>query len=296
LELGQAQTAAYTDANSGGNSEALAVSVATLYLEAYCYANAEAYARACSFTKADGKVDVDVTNANGMKTVSLKIRLSSASTSYAFATSSAVAYAYAAVEAQSYTDTVAFCKSVGNMSPLCAGGTAATDLEQIAVSSATAFSDAVAEAGAGGFGKAKASVYVDGSSINTVSGHLVAIAKSWAFASAEATVLAFATAATALINESFSAVCVSTHGNICGNPEHAGKGVCGSSPQVACASAYAFGEAYGEAISVSIAQLFITACSESATIAILKADVDCKTTPKLKWTSSRGGAEVSCSN
>jgi hypothetical protein len=294
LELGQVYTAAQTDVNTGGNSDALAYSEANLWLQTYCYANADAYARACSFTKVAGKINVDITNTGGLKTVSLRIKLSSASTSYAFATSSAVADAYAAVEAQSYTDTVAFCNSVANMSPLCAGGTAKTDLNQIAASSAVAFSDAVSKAGASGFGKAKASVYVEGSSIKTVSGHLVTIARSWAFASAVASALAFAAAATKLINESFSAVCVSTHEDICGIPENAGNGVCGSSPQVACASAYAFGEAYGDALSVSIAQSFIKACSESETTAILKADVDCTTSPKLKWKSSRGGAEVSC--
>jgi hypothetical protein len=294
LELGNVQTAAYTDADAEGNSIAVAYSEASLWLQAYCSGNAEAYARACSFTKAVGKVIVDVTNINGMKTVSLKIKLSSASTSYAFASSSAVADAYAAVEAQSYTDAAAFCNSIGNKSPDCAGGTATTDLSQIAESFASSFGDAVSEAGAGGFGKAKASVYVEGSSINTVSGHLVAIAKSWAFASSQASTVAIATAATTIINESFSKVCVSKHKNICGKPQHKGKGVCASTPQKACASAYAFGEAIGDALSLSIADSFIKACSESETIAILKADVDCKTTPKLKWKSSRGGAEVSC--
>jgi virulence-associated protein VapD len=294
LESGKVYTLAKTGATAGGNSDALAYSEANLWLQAYCHGNAEAYARACAFTKADGKVHVDVTNYAGLKTVSLKIQVTSASTSYAFANSSALADAYAAVEAQSYTDTVAFCKSVGNRSPLCAAGTAKTDLSQVATSSANAFSDAVSEAGAGGFGKSKASVYVEGSSINTVSGHLVAIAKSWAFASVEASANAFASAATKIINESFTRVCVAQHKKICIVPQYAGKGVCGSSPQVACASAYAFGKAKGSALADSIAQAFLKVCSESATTAILKADVDCKSTPQLKWKSSRGGAEVSC--
>ena len=296
LEYGTIYTVSETDANSGGNSIALAYSEANLWLQAYCSANAAAYARACSFTKAQGKVNVDVTITNGVKTVSLGINLLAASTSYAFATSSAVASAYADVGAQSYTDVAAFCTSIANMSPLCAGGTASTDLTQYATSYATSFSDAVSEAGAGGFGKAKASVYVDGTSINTVSGHLVAIAKSWAFAAAGAAASAIAGAATLIINETFTAVCVTTHETICGLSENSGKGICGSSPEVACASAYVYGEAYGDALSLSCANTFIQASSESEMIAILKADVDCKTTPKLKWKSSRGGAEVTCPN
>ena len=294
LEQGKVITATYTDADAGSNSVAFAYSEANLWLQAYCFGNAEAYARACSFTKAEGKVNVGVTSSSGGKTVTLGIILTSASTSYALATSSAVAAAYAEVEAQSYTDAAVFCNSVANMSPLCAFGTAATDLHQIAQAGALAFSDAVSEAGAGGFGAAKASVYVDGSSITTVGGHLVAIAKSWAFASADASAAAFAVAVTALINESFSAVCISTHGTICGMPENHGKGVCGSSPEVACASAYAFGLACGDALAISCANSFIQACTASEMIAVLKADVDCKTTPKLKWKSTRGGAHVSC--
>ena len=294
LELGKVRTKAYTGANAEGNSVAVAYSEASLWLQAFCKGSADAYARACSFTKAEGKVNVDVTDTGGMKTVSLNIKLSSASTSYAFASSSAVADAYAKVEAQSFTDTTAFCTSIDNKSPLCAAGTANTDLSQLAESKAVTFGDAVSEAGAGGFGKAKASVYVEGSSIDTVSGHLVAIAKSWAFASAETSAKAVAKAATEIVNESFSKVCVAKHANICGKPQHKGKGVCGLSPQNACASAYAFGKAIGGALSVSVAESFIKACSESETIAILKADVDCKTTPKLKWKSTRGGAEISC--
>ena len=287
-------TASDTGVDAESNTAALAYSEANLWLSAYCSANADAYARACSFTKAKGKINVAVTSTGGVKTVSLGVKLLSASTTYAFASSNAVAKSYTDVEAQSYTDTAAFCTSIANKSPQCAGGTAAADLVQVATSSAASFSDAVSEAGAGGFGKAKASVYVDGTSINTVSGHLVAIAKSWAFASAKASALTIAAAATKIINKSFSAVCVSKHRSICSKSENRGRGVCGSSPEVACASAYAYGEAYGGALSLSIAKSFIRAGSDSETIAILKADVDCKTTPKLKWKSSRGGAEVSC--
>jgi hypothetical protein len=295
LEAGKAITKAKTDADAGSNSVALAYSEANLWLQAYCSGCAEAYAQACSFTKAEGKVNVDVSSSGGVKAVSLRIQLISASTSYALASSKAVADAYTAIDAQSFTDTVVYCNSVANMSPLCAG-TARTDLKQIAVATAGAFSDAVSEAGAGGLGAANAAVYVDGSSISTVSGHLMAMAKSWAFASAEASAGAFAVAVTELINKSYSAICVKTHGTICGMAENYGKGVCGSSPEVACASAKAFGEACGSALAISCAHSYIEACSASETTVYLKADVDCKTTPKLKWKSARGGAQVTCPN
>lgn len=272
----------------------MAYSEASLFLAAYCTANAAAYARACSFTKADGTVDVQVANANGQKTVSLGIKLKSASTTYAIAQSAALADAYVGVEAQSFTDASAYCLSVKNMSPFCGAGTAASDLSQLAVASATSFSDAVSEAGAGGFGLAHAHVYVDGTSISTVKSHLLTIAKSWAFASAASSAQAFALAVTEIINGSFSAICAAKHAEICDISNNKGKGVCGYTPEVACASALSYGSALGVAIAGSIASSFVQACAESEFVAILKADVDCKSTPKFTWKTARGGAQVSC--
>ena len=294
IELGYVSVYTDADADAASNTFAFAYSTVNLWLEAYCGANAFAYAQACAFTKVDGKVKVDIATNGSQKTVGLSIQLTSASTSYALATSAAVADSYAAVGAQSFTTVVAFCTAVKNKSPLCAGGTASTDLEQVAIASAGSFSDAVAVSGAGGFGKAKASVYVDGSSINNVSGHLVAIAKSWAFASAEASAEAYSVAITEIINSSFTAVCIQKHGEICGASGNKGKGVCGSTPEVACASAYSYGQAYAAAFSFSFASIFIKACAEAAVIVILKAAVNCAGTPVFLWTASQGGAEVSC--
>jgi hypothetical protein len=295
LEKGKVFTLANTTADADGNSLATAVSEANLWLEAYCTANAEAYARACAFTHAKGKVTVDVTTAGGMKTVSLRIKLEAASTSYAFANTSAVADSYAAVEAQSFTDVRAYCNSVSNMSPLCTQGRARTDLDVVANASALAFSDAVSEAGSEGFGKARASVFVEGTSINTVSSHLMAMAKAWAFSSVNASASAFASVATKIIDESFARVCDSKHRQICAKKTgNYGKGVCKTGPIRACASARAYGEANGNALASSLAQVFLDANAKSSTIAILRADVDLKSTPKLKWTTTRGGSEVSC--
>jgi virulence-associated protein VapD len=178
---------------------------------------------------------------------------------------------------------------------VCAKGTAQTDLAVVANSSAVAFSDAVAEAGSEGFGKAKASVYVEGTSIDTVSSHLTAIAKSWAFASVDASVKTFASVATGIINESFARVCILKHNEICSKRTgNFGKGACKLPARKACTSAYAYGEAFGNALSNGLAEAYLEAFTKSATIAILKADVDLTTTPKLKWKSTRGGAEVSC--
>jgi hypothetical protein len=294
LEKGKVFTLANTDANADGNSVALAHSEANLWLEAYCSANAEAYARACAFTAAKGKVNVDITSSGGLKTVSLKIKLEAASTSYAFANSSAVADSYAAVDAQSYTDVVAYCNSISNRSPVCAKGTARTDLTVVANASAMAFSDAVSEAGAEGFGKAKASVYVEGTSINTVSSYLMATAKAWAFTSANVSVSAFASVATKIVDESFARVCALKHKVICAKTSNYGKGVCKTDPPKACASAHAYGEAKGRALASSLAKVYLDTYAKSSTTAILKADVDLKTTPMLKWKTTRGGAEVSC--
>lgn len=276
------------------NALALAYSEASLWLNTYCHANAEAYGRVCSFTKANGNLNVETTYSEKMKTVSINVMVSSASTSFAFAVSKAEAEAYGEVEAHSYTDVGAYCFSIANKSPLCAGGSAGTDLTLITESKARTFSDAVSEAGAGGFGKAKASVFASGASINTVSGHVVAFARSWVFANAATSATAFATAAIDIINETFATICASQHEEICGSPENDGKGVCGMSPKDACASAYAFGKAHGDILSSGLAKAFIKTFSDSKFITILKADVDCRNTPKLKWTVSRGGAELSC--
>ncbi len=294
IEEGYVVLVSDADAEAASNTLAYAYSDVSLWLEAYCYANVAAYSRACAFTKVDGKVKVDISYTGIQKNVGLSIQVSSASTTYAFATSTAVADSYAAVGAQSFTNAAAYCSAVGNKSPLCAAGTAATDLEQIAIAGASSFSDAVSESGAGGFGKAMASVYVDGTSINTVSGHLMAIAESWSFASAGASAFAFADAATGIINESFTAVCIQKHGEICGISDNEGKGVCGSTPEVACAAAYTYGAGFAEALSLSFASVFVKACAEAAAIVILKASVNCVSTPKFTWATSPGGASVSC--
>jgi virulence-associated protein VapD len=293
--LGEVFTLSKTDADADGNSLALAHSEASLWLQAYCTSNAEAYSRACSFTEAKGKVNVDTTTTGGLTTVSLKIKLEAASTSYAFARSSALAKSYTDIAAQSYTDVVAYCNSIGNKSPVCAKGTARTDLAVVANATARAFSDAVSESESEGFGKARAAVYVEGSSINTVSSFLTATAKAWTMASADTSVKAVAKVATEIINESFTKVCISRHEAICKKgSDNYGKGVCKTSPLKACASAYAYGEAIGDALSTGIAESFVEANAESSTVAILKADVDLKTTPQFKWKTTRGGAEVSC--
>jgi hypothetical protein len=294
LEWGYGYTGANASAETSGNAFAIAYSEDYLWLHSMCDAYAVAYAKSCAFTKVDGKIEVDTTVTAVKKKVSLNVTLDTATTTFVMAESQAVAKAYVKVGAKSFTSAAAFCTQVKNMSPFCAGGTAGTDLTQIAVAEADAVGQAFSLASSGALSGGNASVQAEGTGLDYVSGLIVAYAKSWSFAAAGTAAEAFATAFTASSDKSFAEICVSKHVEICGNDEYADQGICTMPPEEACAAAVARGAAYAEALSAACAEAFIQSYAIAETHAFLSANVDCKKKPKLTWTCAIARVGQSC--
>jgi hypothetical protein len=184
IEVGALYTDTSTDANTGGNSFAIANSEVGLWLNAFCSAYASAYAQACAFTKIDGDIKVGSITQNGYKEVSLAVSLKTATKTLAYASSAASAASWANAEAYSYTDTAAYCTAVKNKSPFCGSGFAGTDLTQVASASASAFGAASSLATSGSVTKQGLAVSARGSSLDYINGYLAAYAKSWSYANA----------------------------------------------------------------------------------------------------------------
>jgi hypothetical protein len=294
LEFGDLFSVSYTDAFTEGNAFAIAWADEYLWLHATCGAYAEAYARACAFTKVDGKINVNTSTTGTKKNISLSVQLKTATMTFALAQSVAMAQAYANVGAMSFTSVQAFCSQVGNMSILCAGGTASTDLFQLATANANAFGSAGALASSGANTDTNALVSADGTAISNVNGVITAKAWSWAVAQAGAAASAIANAFTIASNDSFAAVCVAQYADICGNRDNADKGFCALDRDVACAQAWAAGQAYASALSMACAEEFINAWAGVSTFVSLSANVNCMSTPKLSWTTANAGVGMSC--
>ena len=291
LQFGDLFWAADTYTYTEGNAFALAYTKEYLWLHTACRAYSAAYARACAFIKVDGKVKVDTSVQNAKKNVSLSVYLRTGAMTFALAQTVAMAKAYAEVGAKSFTNVQAYCAEVNNMSILCAGGTASTDLKQIAKARATAFGSARAEAQSGAGTNTNAVVSAQGPAIDFISGAIWASAWSWAFSNAAASAKAIADAFTTATNDSLAEVCVAIYGEICKNQNI---GICGLGSDVACAQAMAKGEAYASALSEACAQEFINAWAGASANVYLSANVDCQSTPKLTWTTADAGVGLTC--
>jgi hypothetical protein len=296
LELGALNDATYTDAQVTGNAFTFAFSYESLWLDATCAAYAEAYARTCSFMKVDGKVDVHTSVQNTKKDVSMNVVLKTATMTLAIAESVAIAQSYADVGAYSYTTVDAYCSKINNLSIICPGGTASTDLSQLAVASAGSIGQAGAVAASGTTTQSAAAVMAEGSSLTYINSVISAFAESWSFAAAGAAASAIADAFTAVCNESFSSMCVAEHGRICSIAENSGRGICNDQPDVACATAYAKGEAWSEALSLACAQEFASAQTKTSAFAAISANVNCQGTPVFTWTCADGFSSTTCSS
>ena len=296
LEKGRLFDAVYVDTNTSGNAFAIAYSEENLWLEAICDSFTNAYAKTCAFTTATGKIQVNNTRVRSQKMVSLSVDLNTATTTFSQATSIAVAQAYTTVEAYSYTSVATFCTQVSNMSPLCAGSTATTDLKQIAVAKAAAVGQADALSTSGSVTGSRAAVQASGTRLKYVNGFLAAYARSWAFAAAGAAAKAFADSFSGVANESFAASCVKKYELICSDSMNSGQGVCAATAnaEVACAAAAANGKAYGKALALACAETFISTYANAETSFSLSANVDCENTPFLTWTYANAGIGTYC--
>jgi hypothetical protein len=294
LEWGALYTDTATSTNAGGNSFAIATSSNSLWLNAWCKAYAAAYSRACTFTKVDGDIKVETTNTNGYKDVSLYVYLKTATKTLAYASSSAVARSYVDAGAYSYTNVSAFCTAVKNKSPFCASGSAGTELTQVATASAKAVGAASSLAKSGSVTKQNLSVNARGRSLDYINGYLAAYAKSWAYANAQSIAKTYAEAFTLVANTSFASVCVAEHGKICGDSKNKGKGICGQTADVACASAYAVGSGFAVAASQAVAAAYVDAESTAEAKVYVSANLDCRGSPVLTWTHANAGHDNIC--
>jgi hypothetical protein len=111
---------------------------------------------------------------------------------------------------------------------------------------------------------------------------------------ASAVAATYVNAFVAVANQSFALVCVEKHGAICGDDKNKGKGMCGQTADIACASAYAAGEAYAEAAAAAVAFAYVEAEATAETAVYVSANLDCKGKPKLTWTSSKCGVVDIC--
>ena len=241
----------------------------------------------------DGDIKVDTSNLGGYKDVSLSVKLKTATKTIAFATSEAVAQSYAEVGAHSYTSATAFCTQVNNKSPFCAGF-AWTDLQQFGSASALAIGQSSALAKSGSVTKSNILVNGRGSGLDYLNGFIAAYAKSWSFANAGSFALAIADAYTEASNEAFTLVCVKQHENICGEPENSGKGICNVDVDAACAAASAAGEGYAAALAGAVASAYAEAEAGAEVKVFVSANVDCKSVPKLTWTTIPADADTLC--
>lgn len=293
LEEGSYFQATYADANATEtalNAFAVAESEENLWLTATCAAYASACARIGAFTKVDGAIKVEVsTNAvTSLKYVSLDVALSMATTTFAMTESIAVADAYTNVSAKSFTSVTTFCQQVRDRSPLCSGGSASTDLQQLAVAQASALGQAGSVAASGTNTNTTASVEMEGTKLSYINSLLGAYAKNWVFSEAGAAVNAFAYAFTNSSSTSFSTMCIEKHGVICSEPSNMEKGVCNLSAEEACANAEAKGGSWAEALSVGCSNAFIEAQSTTEATFVLSASVNCKNKPFLTWKCADG--------
>jgi hypothetical protein len=294
LELGNDIVMTDAEAATSGNAFAIAFAEEELWLTATCRAYAHAYSQVCAFTKVDGQIVVDSKMVRRKRNVSLKVSLNTATTTFAMATAVAVAEAYTEIDAKSFTSVAAFCAEVGNMSPLCAGGTASTDLKQIAQADARTAGQGFAVAESGSSTSSSAALQTQGNELDFVKGNIVAYAKSWSFAKAGAAADAFAKSISSVANKSFAEVCIAEHGKICDQSISPGEGICSKPADEACANAVAKGEAHAEALSIACVKAFINAYAETETLVFLSANVDCKSKPKLTWTCTDAGVGQSC--
>jgi hypothetical protein len=293
LQLGESLPDTSTSTETSGISAfAIATSSQTLWLNAFCKAQAKSYAQAITFTKVDGNIEVEMAK----KEVSLSMVLKTASKTLAYAKSEAIAKSYADAAAMSFTDVTAFCTAVNNKSPLCASGSASTDLTQVATANSTAQGLANALAMSGSVTRQNLSVTAKGASIEYINGYLAAYAKSWSYANADAAANTYATAFTQVTNTAFAQVCIVEHGIICSDVTNQGLGICTQTADVACATAQATGAAYVMAAATAVAQAFVTTQSTAETKVYLSANVDCKTkvTPQLTWASTNAGVDIIC--
>jgi hypothetical protein len=294
IEWGAVNTDTSTDTTAGGNSFAIANSSNGLWLNAFCSAYAAAYARACTFTKIDGNIQVESTTKNGYKEVSLAVSLKTATKALAYASSVAVAQSFVDAGAYSYTNVAAYCTAVKNKSPFCGSGYAGTGLTQYASASATAIGSASSLATSGSVTKQNLAVSARGSSLDYINGYLAAYAKSWAYANASSIAVTLANAFTSVANDSFASVCVGEHGKICGDSKYKGKGVCEQTADAACATAKASGSGFAAAAATAVAAAYVEAEAKAEAKVFVSANIDCKATPILTWTSAKGGHDNIC--
>jgi hypothetical protein len=281
---------------SGSNVAAIATSDAYLWLDTACEVYSEAYAKALAFVNLSGAVKVTTSsvNHNGkpLKDVSLSIDLDTATCTYAMAKSKATADAYANVGAQSYTDAAAFCTTVQNMSPLCAAGSASTDLYQYDSASATAKGTAGALASSGSVTRNSLSVSGRGASMDFINGMISVFAKSWASATAGASANAYADAFTVSLSSSYSVICVKQHEKMCKDQKG---GMCDYPAADACAKASSFGLTHASAFAHACASKCATAQTDVTVDVSLSANVNCgKDKPKLEWACTNAYANTRC--
>jgi hypothetical protein len=293
LEQGSYFQATYADTNSSETSRnafAVAVSEESLWLNAICTAYASAYARICAFTKVDGAIQVEVNKnvATSLTYVSLNVALSMATTTFAMTKSIAVANAYTNVTAKSFTSVTTFCQQVRNKSPLCSGGTASTDLQQLAIARASSLGQAGSVAASGTYTNSTASVELEGTSVFSINSFLGAYAKNWVFSEASTAVNVFASAFSNSSSTSFLTLCIEKYGETCSDPANMGEGFCNLSAEEACANAEAKGETLAEALSLACSRAFINAQTTTEATFVLSANVDCKNKPFLTWKCADG--------
>jgi hypothetical protein len=111
---------------------------------------------------------------------------------------------------------------------------------------------------------------------------------------AGAVALTYVEAFVAVANESFALVCAEKHGAICGDNKNKGKGMCGQTADIACASASAAGLAYAQAAALAVAAAYVEAEAKVETRVVMSANLDCKGKPKLTWKSSNCGVADIC--
>jgi hypothetical protein len=193
--------------------------------------------------------------------------------------------------AKYFTDVAAFFTH--NKSPLCAG--ALTDLTQIAVAKGGALGQSFSVASSGASTSVDASVQGEGTSLNYVSGMIVAHVKSLSCAGVIAAAQVLAEAYSEASNESFAEVCVATiFPQICRGCANACKGICAFSAREACSTAEAKGEAHAKALAKACVEATVSSWADAETNMILSANVVCGSTPKLAWTCANAGFGQSC--
>jgi hypothetical protein len=280
-------------ATAVGSAGAVATSdLEVLFADALCFELAAAWSQVCAFSQASGKIKVETRVENKKQNIYLSLVLNAATKTFAWATSTAVAGTYAGVGAKAYTDVTAYCSSVGNMSPLCASGTASTDLETIAIAAAGSMGQSFSLADSGSSSGSSAQVWARGTVLEYAAGIVEAYATSWAFADAGAAAIAFAKAISDVSVESFTKVCIKKYATWCGGQPL--PGFCGLGADSACAVAWSAGEIYVYAIALACAEAYVTSSAYAHTQMKLQANLDCTTTPKLAWTCASAAADTTC--